>query len=253
MTKLKEKVSSPIKREYKTDTNMTVPISHKKEHLNNEIQNSIMRGELLRLSLYIDAVKENLKELKTSNPKYLKLFVDIIKLSINPLPVIDVDLPLDVLLKQLPQASFENQEALDFTQEVLNLADPLTSKYYLAHLTGGILQNLNLKKQFKASIPFVKYIATKSPDNHDLERQKNFMNAIKYLINEKADAKKIELLPRIKYALDNITKKDYEIDAIKIIYSKAPIKRIKQNIEALTKKDLTANFDYADYLIKNSL
>ena len=182
MTKLKEKVSSPIKREYKTDTNMTVPISHKKEHLNNEIQNSIMRGELLRLSLYIDAVKENLKELKTSNPKYLKLFVDIIKLSINPLPVIDVDLPLDVLLKQLPQASFENQEALDFTQEVLNLADPLTSKYYLAHLTGGILQNLNLKKQFKASIPFVKYIATKSPDNHDLERQKNSKRNQIYLL-----------------------------------------------------------------------
>ena len=253
MTKLKDKVSSPIKREFKTDINMTAPISHKKEYVSDEIQNSIMRGELLRLSLFIDAVKDNLKELKTSNPKYLKLYVDIIKLSIKPLPVIDIDLPLDILLKQLPKASFENQEALDFTSEVLNLADPLTAKYYLAHLAGGILENLNLKKQFRASIPFVKYITSKAPDNYDLERQKNFMNAVKYLINEKADSRKIELLPRIKYAIDNITKKDYKIDAVKIIYSKAPIKRIKQNIETLTKKDLTTNFDYADYLIKNSL
>ena len=62
-------VSNPINRDEKRVN---------KSSLNkiDEIQASIMRGELLRYSLYIKDVRENLDNLKQANIKYLDLVLD---------------------------------------------------------------------------------------------------------------------------------------------------------------------------------
>lgn len=261
MTKLSQKVTSPLKKKFKNNNNMTSTIGHDVGVVNSEIKNSILRGELLRYAQYVDEVKSNLADLKQSNPKYLELAVRIIEISITELPALDIDLMGSVLnniLSQFKEASFNNQEALDFTQEVLNLADILTTKYYLAHLAGGILENTNLKKQFKASIPFIKYILASLNETLDLTKSKNFMNAVKILVNEKADYRKIELLPKIKYTVDNISRKNYSIDVTKLIYHKISAKKVESRLETMV-KDIKAleksgkNIDCVDYLTQNSL
>ena len=67
-------VSNPINRDEKRVN---------KSSLNkiDEIQASIMRGELLRYSLYIKDVRENLDNLKQANIKYLDLVLKIIQIS----------------------------------------------------------------------------------------------------------------------------------------------------------------------------
>ena len=161
MAELSQKVTSPLKQKLKESTNMTNTVGHKSSYVNSEIHNSIMRGELLRYSLHLKEVKKHLDSLKKSNPKYLDLIVKILSIASQDLPAIDIELrgyTLDSLLGQLNSASYNNQEALDFTMEILNIVDILTAKYYLAHLSGGILLNDNLKKQFKAAIPFLKSV-----------------------------------------------------------------------------------------------
>lgn len=210
-------VSNPINR----DEKRVIKTSPNKI---DEIQASIMRGELLRYSLYIKDVKENLDNLKQSNIKYLGLVLKIIQVSITPLQGLDIVVPLKVLLSQVNEASYYNQEALDFTQEVLDSVDILTAKYYLAHLAAGILNNKKLKQQFKATIPFVKYIVNSlSKDSSNLQRQKEFMNAIKILINEKADSQKIAILPKLKYLADTNFDDNYKLNVVDVVYGKESV------------------------------
>lgn len=210
-------VSNPINRDEKR-------VSKTSPNKIDEIQASIMRGELLRYSLYIKDVKENLDNLKQSNIKYLGLVLKIIQVSITPLQGLDIVVPLKVLLSQVNEASYYNQEALDFTQEVLDSVDILTAKYYLAHLAAGILNNKKLKQQFKATIPFVKYIVNSlSKDSSNLQRQKEFMNAVKILINEKADSQKIAILPKLKYLADTNFDDNYELNVVDVVYGKESV------------------------------
>lgn len=258
MTKTSQKVTSPVKQKFKENKNMTASVGHKLNTVDLEIKNSIHRGNFLRYSLFIQSVKNNLEGLKKSNPKYLSLIDNIIQISITDLPALDIEVPLNILLSQLNEASYNNHEALDFTEEVLNSADILTSKYYLATLAGGILQNNNLKQQFKASIPFVKYILASLKESSDLSKQINFINALKIMINEKADYKKIELLPKIKYVIDNISRQKHNIDVTRLIYSKTSAKKIELRLETITSdiKSIESSggtVDCTDYLIQNSL
>lgn len=232
MTKTGQKVTSPIGRKFKENRTMTADAGHRVGNVNTEIQNSIVRGNLLRYALYMDCVKENLDSLKKSNPKYLPLIDRIIQTSITPLPALDVDVPLGKILNKINEASYNNCEALDFTQEVLKRADILTSKYYLAHLSGSILENKDVKKQFKASIPFVKYILASLKKTSDISAQSDFMNAVKILINPKADAEKIALLPKLKYIADSDKKNNHTIDVTKIIYSKTPVQELLHSFES---------------------
>lgn len=262
MAKLSEKVTSPLKKKLKTNKNMTTTIGHKQTNVNPEIQTSILKGELLRYAQYFEEVQNNIKGLRLSNPKYLELALKIIEISITKLPVLDIEIKGDVLsnlLSQFNNASFNNQEALDFTLEVLNSADTLTSKYYLAHLAGGIIENTKIKRQFKAAVPFVKYILASLNETTDLTKQINFMNAVKILINEKADYKKIELLPKIKYTVDNISKrKNYQIDITRLIYHRTSSKKVEARLETMV-KDIKAleksgkEIDCVTYLTQNSL
>ncbi len=254
MDELNKIFTSSIKSNFKKSLNVTDSINKEKySYQDIEIKNSITRGELLRYSHFIPSVKFNLKNLKESNPKYLELAVKIIEISVKPINGIDLEVPLNILLTQFKEASYENQEALDFTWELLNQADTLTSKYYLSVLAAGAILDKSLKLQFKAAIPFIKYIIPSHVNNENLSNQKEFLNAISILINSKADAEKIKLLPKIKYILDNITKDEYIIDVAKIIYSNTPADVIKNNINILTKEKLTKDFSFSDYLIKNSL
>lgn len=223
MTRL---VSNPINRDEKR-------VSKTSPNKIDEIQASIMRGELLRYSLYIKDVKENLDNLKQSNIKYLGLVLKIIQVSITPLQGLDIVVPLKVLLSQVNEASYYNQEALDFTQEVLDSVDILTAKYYLAHLAAGILNNKKLKQQFKATIPFVKYIVNSlSKDSSNLQRQKEFMNAVKILINEKADSQKIAILPKLKYLADTNFDDNYELNVVDVVYGKESVEDLLNQYNA---------------------
>lgn len=219
-------VSNPINRDEKR-------VSKTSPNKIDEIQASIMRGELLRYSLYIKDVKENLDNLKQSNIKYLGLVLKIIQVSIIPLQGLDIVVPLKVLLSQVNEASYYNQEALDFTQEVLDSVDILTAKYYLAHLAAGILNNKKLKQQFKATIPFVKYIVNSlSKDSSNLQRQKEFMNAVKILINEKADSQKIAILPKLKYLADTNFDDNYELNVVDVVYGKESVEDLLNQYNA---------------------
>lgn len=219
-------VSNPINRDEKR-------VSKTSSNKIDEIQASIMRGELLRYSLYIKDVKENLDNLKQSNIKYLGLVLKIIQVSITPLQGLDIVVPLKVLLSQVNEASYYNQEALDFTQEVLDSVDILTAKYYLAHLAAGILNNKKLKQQFKATIPFVKYIVNSlSKDSSNLQRQKEFMNAVKFLINEKADSQKIAILPKLKYLADTNFDDNYELNVVDVVYGKESVEDLLNQYNA---------------------
>lgn len=219
-------VSNPINRDEKR-------VSKTSPNKIDEIQASIMRGELLRYSLYIKDVKENLDNLKQSNIKYLGLVLKIIQVSITPLQGLDIVVPLKVLLSQVNEASYYNQEALDFTQEVLDSVDILTAKYYLAHLAAGILNNKKLKQQFKATIPFVKYIVNSlSKDSSNLHRQKEFMNAVKILINEKADSQKIAILPKLKYLADTNFDDNYELNVVDVVYGKESVEDLLNQYNA---------------------
>ena len=219
-------VSNPINRDEKR-------VSKTSPNKIDEIQASIMRGELLRYSLYIKDVKENLDNLKQSNIKYLGLVLKIIQVSITSLQGLDIVVPLKVLLSQVNEASYYNQEALDFTQEVLDSVDILTAKYYLAHLAAGILNNKNLKQQFKATIPFVKYIVNSlSKDSNNLQRQKEFMNAVKILINEKADSQKIAILPKLKYLADTNFDDNYELNVVDVVYGKESVEDLLNQYNA---------------------
>lgn len=219
-------VSNPINRDEKR-------VSKTSPNKIDEIQASIMRGELLRYSLYIKDVKENLDNLKQSNIKYLGLVLKIIQVSITPLQGLDIVVPLKVLLSQVNEASYYNQEALDFTQEVLDSVDILTAKYYLAHLAAEILNNKKLKQQFKATIPFVKYIVNSlSKDSSNLQRQKEFMNAVKILINEKADSQKIAILPKLKYLADTNFDDNYELNVVDVVYGKESVEDLLNQYNA---------------------
>lgn len=219
-------VSNPINRDEKR-------VSKTSPNKIDEIQASIMRGELLRYSLYIKDVKENLDNLKQSNIKYLGLVLKIIQVSITPLQGLDIVVPLKVLLSQVNEASYYNQEALDFTQEVLDSVDILTAKYYLAHLAAGILNNKKLKQQFKATIPFVKYIVNSlSKDSSNLQRQKEFMNAVKILINEKADSQKIAILPKLKYLADTNFDDNYKLNVVDVVYGKESVEDLLNQYNA---------------------
>lgn len=222
-------VSNPVKNGKKT-------LNDKRTAVIDKIQASVLRGELLRYSLFSKEVKENVVSLKKSNPKYLQLIVDIIKISMTQLNGVDVIVPLKVLLPQLNEASFYNHEALDFTVEVLDNADILTAKYYLSYLAAGILSNKELKKQFCAAIPFVKYIVSSLPKNSDtnLARQIEFMNALKVIINKNASSEKIAILPKLKYLADMNFDNGFELDVVDILYGKNSVSDLIEFYERKT-------------------
>src|SRR5574344_941726 len=186
------------------------------------------------------------EELKTMDPKHLSLVSDICELAERHemLPT-NIDLKqqyqgqsiLQSLLSQLPKASKENPSALDFTQEVINQTDATTSKYFLGSVIGGILKNTGLSKHFEAAKASVKDIAESTIDGGytmDFKPQERFMEFVKLLINPNADPEKIKILPQVASTVDKISEKDHQINVDKIIFSKTPASRIKQNLQHIT-------------------
>jgi len=268
MASLDSKLKTSKDSKFRSSKNMTTDFRHVSTAFETELNPSILRGNLLRYATVIPDVQEHLKDLKASNPLYLSLLNKIIITSITSNETIDINMcdsssgesVLALLLRQFNDASYNNTEVLDFTKEVLNCADNLTSKYYLAHLAAGIMSNHNLKAQFSSAIPFVRYLvsATLNPDSNDLTPQKNFMTGVKLIINEKADVNKIALLPKLKQIVDDSSKKEHNIDIVKFIYSKASLARINLKLTTLPNALYTAernnkSLDCVGYLIQNSL
>ena len=232
MSKFLQQEITNSKKKLIKNKNMGNVFTHISKPENTQIQNSILRGEILRFSLMNEDVNNCLADIKNSNPKYLKLIVDIISVSMTKLSGYDIEVSLSLLLKQVCKASYSNHEALDFTEAVLESVDTLTSKCYLNSLSGGVLLNNNLKKQFKASISFLKYVVGSLSTASDLSKQSTFMNAIKVLINENVDYKKIELLPKLKYVLDGAYKTNYNLDINDILYGSIPVSEIEECISS---------------------
>lgn len=268
MTSLDEELLKNNETKFRSSKNMTVSTAHSNPSFLPTVNESICRGALLRYSLVLPEVRDRLKDLKASNPKYLTLLNKIIKASIIVNDDIDIDMVsefdgksiLAMLLDQFNFASYNNFEVLDFTSEVIDKVDNLTAKYYLSYMAAGMFVNTSLKSQFKAATPFIKYLVSETlySDSKDFSAQKSFMTGIKCIINEKADVSKIELLPRLKNVVDFASKKDYNIDVVKFIYSHTPTTFVKKRLETLSsmiKSSEKANksFDCVDYLIQNSL
>lgn len=254
MEELKKQIKTTTKPKFKHNANMTEHIRDKKSNVDEKIHQSIMRGELLRLANIIPSVRFNLKSLKEMNPKYLELAVNIIELYTQNIENIDIEIPLNIILSQLNNASYNNQESLDFTWNVIHQTDILTAKYYLATFASGAILDQKLKEQFNAAIPLIKYmLPTYQKNSPNLTKQKEFMQAVKIIINRNADPEKIKLIPKIKYIIDTMTRKQYNIDVYKILYSNVSAEQIINKLNTLKKEDLTENFDYTNYLIKNSL
>ena len=68
------------------------------------------------------------------------------------------------------------------------------------------------------------------------------MKAVKILINSKADPKRIEILPKLKYLADTNLNTDYELNIIDIVYGNTSIEDL---INQVSQK--------ANYLTQNSL
>src|SRR5574344_563729 len=243
MTSLDEELRKNNETKFRSNKNMTVSKAHSNPSFLPTINESISRGALLRYSLVLPEVRDRLKDLKASNPKYLGLLNKIIKIAIFANDDIDIDMVsqienkslLVMLLEQFNFASYNNSEVLDFTSEVIDKVDNLTAKYYLSYMAAGMFVNTSLKSQFKAAIPFIKYLVSETlySDSKDFSAQKNFMTGIKCIVNENADVSKIELLPRLKNVVDFASKKDYDIDVVKFIYSHTPTMFVKNRLIVL--------------------
>ena len=83
------------------------------------------------------------------------------------------------------------------------------------------------------AIPFVKYIVNSlSKDSSNLQRQKEFMNAVKILINEKADSQKIAILPKLKYLADTNFDDNYELNVVDVVYGKESVEDLLNQYNA---------------------
>lgn len=211
-------------------------------------------------------VKEFLPHLKDINPKHLGLVADTIELS-NRKSMLPTDINmkgmtgegkslLGVLLGIFSRASKENPNALDFTQEVINNTDSITSKYFLWQTTGGVLENKKVAEHFKAAKPLVELFAKETlnpPNPISFENQGNFMFLIRNVINEYADPKKVSL---VKEVFEKLNNKGF-FSVWDFVSSKTPLAKIQDNLQTLSEAaDLSAKngrlLDAGEYLTKNT-
>ena len=65
-----------------------------------------------------------------------------------------------------------------------------------------------------------------------MQRQKEFMNAVKILINEKADSQKIAILPKLKYLADTNFDDNYELNVVDVVYGKESVEDLLNQYNA---------------------
>lgn len=184
------------------------------------------------------------EELKSMNPKHLGLVSDICEIA-NGGEFrgfgIDIKKPVSngkslfaFLMEKLPKASKENPKALDFAQEVINNTDNTTSKYFLTEFT-GVIDRPELGRHFEALKPMVKDIAQQTLNGShtmDFEKQKNFMDFIKVMINPESKPEKISMLQKLVKAADEIPGNN-ELYIDDFVRSNAPVSRVEENLKTV--------------------
>ena len=188
-------------------------------------------------------VKEFLPHLKEIREKHLGLVADTIELSMRRamLPN-DINLRepveangksiLGLMLDSYKVASKENPEALDFAQEVINNTDSRTAKVFFLESAGGVLENKDYSKQFKAATPLVEIFAKQTlntPNPYSFDNQKNFMFLVKSVVNEKANPAKISL---VKDFYNKIANKAY-FNLFEFVANKAPVSKVEDNLNTV--------------------
>ncbi|MBQ8168613.1 hypothetical protein IJZ97_04265 [bacterium] len=200
------------------------------------------------------------------DPKYLGLAADTIELSrireflptginMNKVSKETGKSLIQTLLEVLPKASKENPGAMEFTQEVMNNTDTITSKYFLANLL-NVIERPELSNHFIAAKPLVKDIAEqtlKGGYTMDYSKQKNFMDFVQTLVNPTVKIDKLELLPKLSKVA-----KDLEADLYvdRFVQSNTPAEIVADNIEVLPQvAEIFAtkgkSFDIVDFAAKN--
>lgn len=197
-------------------------------------------------------VKDFLPHLKEINDKHLGLVADTIELSLRQsmLPLnINMTEPVDngksilgLMLESYRVASKENPAGLEFAQEVVNNTDTLTSKVFFLEAAGGVLENKNLSKRFKAATPLVEIFAKQTlepPNPFSLDNQKKFMTLVKTTVNVYANPRKI---PLVKELFNKINDKAY-FNLFDFVAEKTPVSKLKDNMKTVEQ--------VADMFIKN--
>lgn len=185
-------------------------------------------------------------ELKSVNPKHLGLVSDICELGgghrelltknidMKKLKANDGKSLFSYILEKLPRASKDNPKALEFTQEVINNTDTITSKYFLADF-GGIMDFPAVSKHLEATKPLVKDIAEETLGGGyrmDFEKERHFMDTIKTYVDLSAKPEKIAMVKEILKPVEALPDRDMmHID--RFIRSEAPASQIRANIPQL--------------------
>jgi len=224
--------------------------------------------ETLKAWAKVDPVVEGvLPKLKNLDKKYLGLAADTVELA-NRKSMLPLDINLksmtnlgirahQFILNSIPIAAQKNPAALDFTQEVINNTDTLTSKVFLHQTTGGVWFNTKVSEHFKAAKPLVEFFAKKSfehPRIYDFGNQRHFMELVVSVIDEDADVEKIKLVKDI-YSKMNDKENMYISNFVK---SKVPADKIRDNLSSIDKvNDLLKSkgkqpVDTEAYLLNNT-
>lgn len=214
------------------------------------------------------AIQDFVEDLKTMNPKYLGLAADTMELASRcDMTMTNIDMNkvvpqtgkslLQHLLSIYPKASKENPKAMEFAQEVINNTDTLTSKYFLGDCC-GYFEVPQAAQHLEAVKPLIKPFAESTINGGYLgtfERQANFTNLIKALINPQTDPAKISKIKTLMNLTDN-AKGTYPIGIDTLAKSNESIEKINKNIEILPQVIENADksgktFDLADFVTKN--
>lgn len=194
---------------------------------------------------YVPEVRKFLTELKNMNPLHKSLAADTVELSLKPAAkYVDVDLkqpfgydgysPLEKLMETLPEISANNPNAINFSNEVINNTDKLTSKFYLKEAANlEFMEDTSVAENFKKAIPelrLISDIALTSGSSKNFNRQKNFMNLVLSMINSRTDVNKFPLIKKIFDTINNTGSKFYLDD---FLMSDVPVKTVEENLKTL--------------------
>lgn len=208
-------------------------------------------------------IQKFIKELKNLSPEHKALTSDVIERAYEkPLLMTDINFKenkmLEKILSDIIEAARINPEALGFLRTVLNNTDTMGAKYAMACMSGGILKNQSLGKQFEAAKDLVPQIAEQTLSGGYLgtfEKEKNFMDIIKTIINKNSKPENIRLFKDAQKAADPFDNaQPIYIDSF--VQSEAPLERIKDNIKTLPDVAQIFNkagkeLDTTEYLTKN--
>lgn len=230
------------------------------------------RDELLatinHFALKNPEVKNFVKDLEKMDTKFLRLAADTMELaSKKELLMTNINMNkkeastgkslLQYLLSVYPKAAKENPHSMELAQEVINNTDTLTSKYYLADFVKSF-ETPKYSQHYDAVRPMVKEIAEQTINGGYLgtfEKQKNFMDYIKILINDVAKPEKIRKLPQLTKAADEIPGENV-LYLDNFVRSATPIERVEKNLKTVKDVGLLANaqgktFDMVDFVNHN--